>query len=125
MSQSAQVAPFDDYYQWDNSSGNYVIHQADVMKWNSYLGGVYQQAVSGLVYVANDVYQGTSGHFNIYGMFPLGGNFSTANGQALKSGRTPTIETLVTLRGSLAVSHRGPCTPEQRERTIGPKLASV
>lgn len=68
MSQSAQVAPFDDFYQFDNSSSAVTIWAQDITKWNSYLGGVFQQAVSGLVYVDNGVYTGTSGLFNIYGM---------------------------------------------------------
>lgn len=67
MSQSAQVAPFDDYYQFDNSSSAVTIWEQETVKWNSYLGGVFQQAVSGLAYVDNGVYNGTSGLFNIYG----------------------------------------------------------
>ncbi|CAK9780700.1 unnamed protein product [Cutaneotrichosporon oleaginosum] len=68
MSQSAQVAPFDADYQFDNSSDAVTIWATDITKWNTYLGGVYQQAVSGLVYVDNGVYTGTSGLFNIYGV---------------------------------------------------------
>ncbi|BEJ13862.1 hypothetical protein CspHIS471_0310360 [Cutaneotrichosporon sp. HIS471] len=68
MSQSAQVAPFDADYQFDNSSAGATIWATDITMWNSYLGGVYQQAVSGLVYVDNSVYTGTSGAFNIYGV---------------------------------------------------------
>jgi hypothetical protein len=72
MSQSAQVAPFDYNYQFDNSSEAVTIWATDITKWNTYLGGVYQQAVSGLVYVDSNTYTGTSGLFNIYG-----GSFKT------------------------------------------------
>jgi beta-glucanase (GH16 family) len=68
MSQSAQVAPFDYNYQFDNSSEAVTIWATDITKWNTYLGGVYQQAVSGLVYVDSNTYTGTSGLFNIYGV---------------------------------------------------------
>lgn len=67
MSQSAQVAPFDADYQFDNSTNAVTVWATDIVKWNTYLGGVYQQAVSGLVYVDNGVYNGTSGLYNIYG----------------------------------------------------------
>lgn len=67
MSQSFQVAPFDDFYQFDNSSNSVHIFNDEITHWNSYLGGVYQQAVSGLAFVEKAVYQGTSKAFNIYG----------------------------------------------------------
>jgi len=40
-------------------------------KWNSYQGGRYQQAVSSLTYIDNDLYTGTAGKFGIYGMFRI------------------------------------------------------
>lgn len=67
MSQSLQVAPFDYQYQYNNKSNAVEMYDSDVTLWNSYLGGVYQQAVSALTYVPNDVYTGTSGNFNMYG----------------------------------------------------------
>lgn len=67
MSQSVQVAPFDDFYQFNNKSNGVEIYNSDVTLWNTYLGGVFQQAVSGLTSVDSSVYQGTSGRFNVYG----------------------------------------------------------
>ncbi|TXT13449.1 hypothetical protein VHUM_00816 [Vanrija humicola] len=67
MSQSVQVAPFDDFYQFANSSSDVEVYNSDVTIWNTYLGGVFQQAVSGLSSVPNSVYQLTSGEFNVYG----------------------------------------------------------
>ncbi|KAJ6459006.1 beta-glucan synthesis-associated [Mycena sanguinolenta] len=46
VSQSAQWAPFNAAYVWDNSSANLVITDPTVSQLNSYAGGVYQQATS-------------------------------------------------------------------------------
>ncbi|KAI0051117.1 glycoside hydrolase family 16 protein [Auriscalpium vulgare] len=45
-SQSVQVAPFNYQYQFDNSSGSTPITDATVTKFNTYKGGIYQQAIS-------------------------------------------------------------------------------
>ncbi|ORY27881.1 beta-glucan synthesis-associated protein-domain-containing protein [Naematelia encephala] len=68
VSQSYQVAPYDDYYLWNNATSNFVIYDSDLTAWNTYKGGFYQQAVSGLTYIDNDVYQLTNGDFNTYGV---------------------------------------------------------
>ncbi|KAJ7935919.1 glycoside hydrolase family 16 protein [Mycena leptocephala] len=46
VSQSAQWAPFNAGYHWDNSSDNLYIADLTVSHQNSYLGAVYQQATS-------------------------------------------------------------------------------
>jgi len=67
VSQSLQVAPFDDFYQFNNASTAVTQFNTDLTKWNSYQGGLYQQAVSSLTYIDNDVYVGTQGNFGVYG----------------------------------------------------------
>jgi len=56
VSQSFQVAPFDDYYQSDNTTGKAQIYDEDLTHYNSYLGGLYQQAVSGLTLLPDRIY---------------------------------------------------------------------
>lgn len=56
VSQSNQIAPFDDYYQWDNSSKNFEVYDTSLTKWNTYLGGNYQQAVSALTKMPDRIY---------------------------------------------------------------------
>ncbi|WOO82796.1 Beta-glucan synthesis-associated protein KRE6 [Vanrija pseudolonga] len=68
MSQSAQFAPFDDFYQYDNTSKAAKIWDKSVTHFNSYLGGVYQEAVSGVSYVDNAVYANVSGQFRSFGV---------------------------------------------------------
>ena len=62
-----QVAPFDDFYQFDNASNAVTQYDTSLTKWNSYLGGPYQQAVSSLTYIDDANYNGTSGGFGVYG----------------------------------------------------------
>ncbi|WRT64882.1 uncharacterized protein IL334_001818 [Kwoniella shivajii] len=69
VSQSFQVAPFDDYYQFNNASGMFKQYDTDLSYWNTYLGGSYQQAVSTLTRVPRDIYysqSGTNGQFTTF-----------------------------------------------------------
>jgi beta-glucanase (GH16 family) len=75
VSQSAQVAPFDYNYHWGNSSAHATIYDATKTKFNSYTGGVYQEAASGLTYTCDDCegnpyqyYFGGSSEFAVYGV---------------------------------------------------------
>lgn len=72
VSQSFQTAPFDDFYQWDNTStSNYKQYDTDLTYWNTYLGGSYQQSVSSLTRVPRDIYYnqpGGGGEFAMFGM---------------------------------------------------------
>nr|XP_019011212.1 glucosidase [Kwoniella pini CBS 10737]OCF49993.1 glucosidase [Kwoniella pini CBS 10737] len=73
VSQSNQVAPYDDHYQFNNRSGMVEIYDKDVTMWNSYLGGYYQQAVSGLSLLPDRIYRnqvvgGRSGEFATFGV---------------------------------------------------------
>lgn len=74
VSQSAQVAPYDPYYQFKNTSGkDIMIYDDEVTHWNTYLGSIYQQAVSGLSYTKKYIYSNessqdpTNGKFGVFG----------------------------------------------------------
>lgn len=57
VSQSFQVAPYDDYYQFNNASIYCDVADFSVSRFNSYKGGVYQQAVSVLTQTPRRIYQ--------------------------------------------------------------------
>ncbi|WVQ80501.1 hypothetical protein IAT38_002606 [Cryptococcus sp. DSM 104549] len=67
VSQSCQVAPFDESYQYLNSSKGAVQYDKTKTIWNSYKGGPYQEAVSSLTYIDNANYVETSNKFGVYG----------------------------------------------------------
>nr|XP_019046651.1 glucosidase [Kwoniella bestiolae CBS 10118]OCF25581.1 glucosidase [Kwoniella bestiolae CBS 10118] len=73
VSQSNQVAPYDDHYQFNNRSGFVEIYDESLTEFNSYLGGYYQQAVSGLTLLPDRIYSnqvvgGRSGEFAEFGV---------------------------------------------------------
>ncbi|OCF60896.1 glucosidase [Kwoniella mangroviensis CBS 10435] len=73
VSQSNQVAPYDDYYQFNNRSGFVHVYDEDLTMFNTYLGGYYQQAVSGLTLLPDRIYSnqvvgGRSGEFTEFGV---------------------------------------------------------
>ncbi|KAG1757744.1 glycoside hydrolase family 16 protein [Suillus lakei] len=70
VSQSAQWAPMNYGYQWTNTSQTYQIPNPDITQLNSYLGGVYQQATSG---VTNTSYAADGGVSETRG-FPIATN---------------------------------------------------
>ncbi|KAJ7717021.1 glycoside hydrolase family 16 protein [Mycena metata] len=57
VSQSAQWAPFNAAYIWDNSSSNLYIANPDLSHQNTYSGGVYQQASSVVTTTNQSCYQ--------------------------------------------------------------------
>ncbi|KAK7462914.1 hypothetical protein VKT23_007494 [Stygiomarasmius scandens] len=67
VSQSGQWGPFNAYYEWYNTTDNFVIYDEGVTELNSYTGGVYQQATSGISKTAQDCYQLDGGCFAVYG----------------------------------------------------------
>ena len=70
VSQSAQFAPYDDYYQFNNASSNYQQYDPTITAFNTYLGGYYQQAASSLTMVDDDLYYsqvGSNGQFATFG----------------------------------------------------------
>lgn len=80
VSQSLQLAPFDDYYQFNNASEYVEIYDETVTSYNSYLGGVYQQAASALTLTDSDNYFDTSGGFGVYGLEYYGNMNDRDNG---------------------------------------------
>lgn len=67
VSQSAQFGPFNAQYAWFNTSANLIINDPTVTKLNSYMGGVYQQATSGVSQTNQNCYQLGTGCFSVYG----------------------------------------------------------
>ncbi len=73
VSQSAQFAPYDDFYQFNNATTNFEQYDTDITSFNTYLGGYYQQAASSLTMVDDDLYfnqvgAGTNGQFATFGV---------------------------------------------------------
>ncbi|KAJ2914672.1 hypothetical protein MD484_g5735, partial [Candolleomyces efflorescens] len=69
ISQSSQWAPYNAGYEWDNTTANYKIYDNDVSQTilNPYMGGVFQQAVSGLSFTNQSCYELEGGCFATYG----------------------------------------------------------
>lgn len=112
VSQSFQIAPFDDYYQFANTSADVEQYDLSLAHWNTYKGGTFQQAVSTLMYIDNDNYQGTSGGFGVYGVSCISLEYvQSLTKQASRCGPTRRTETMATSLGWLAVKSLGPCTP--------------
>ncbi|KIM28936.1 glycoside hydrolase family 16 protein [Serendipita vermifera MAFF 305830] len=66
-SQSFQLAPFDDGYNYKNTTPETTIYDSTMTVQNTYKGGVWQQAASALTYVKHENYVGTSGGYGTYG----------------------------------------------------------
>ncbi|THH13369.1 hypothetical protein EW146_g6838 [Bondarzewia mesenterica] len=67
VSQSGQFAPFNARYVWLNTTNNLIIPNATITELNSYTGGVYQQAVSGVTETDQACYELKTGCFSVYG----------------------------------------------------------
>lgn len=70
VSQSAQVAPFNADYWFNNKTT--VIYDDSITRYNSYTGAAYQQAVSGITKVRpTTAYNGVGNDFSVYGNVPF------------------------------------------------------
>lgn len=67
VSQSGQWAPFDPEYEVANSSSTYSIEDTSITYINTYKGGVYQEASSGISTTNQNCYTGDTGCFSTYG----------------------------------------------------------
>jgi len=67
VSQSAQWAPFNAQYAWQNDSSNLIIPDPTVTSFNTYIGGAYQQTTSGLAFTDSDCYELGAQCFSVYG----------------------------------------------------------
>ncbi|KAL5519142.1 hypothetical protein ACEPAH_825 [Sanghuangporus vaninii] len=67
VSQSGQWAPFNAKYEWFNTSDNLIITDPQVTELNTYTGGVYQQATSGVSLTNQDCYELSGGCYSVYG----------------------------------------------------------
>ncbi|KAI0735052.1 glycoside hydrolase family 16 protein [Earliella scabrosa] len=68
VSQSAQWGPFNENYNWFNTSDNLFIADATVSELNSYKGAAFQQASSVVTETNQEAYELTGGVFSIYGI---------------------------------------------------------
>lgn len=71
VSASLQLAPFDDYYQFDNSTRYATIYDNDLTYFNTYLGGTTQQSASGLTTVPSKIYYDQDGESKQFVMFAM------------------------------------------------------
>ncbi|CAK5274062.1 unnamed protein product [Mycena citricolor] len=67
VSQSAQWAPFNAYYEWFNTSANLIIPDPTISQLNSYAGGILQQASSVVSESNQNCYQQVDDCFAVYG----------------------------------------------------------
>ncbi|KAF9056531.1 glycoside hydrolase family 16 protein [Panaeolus papilionaceus] len=67
VSQSAQWAPFNEAYQWFNTSSNLIIPDTTNSFMNTYLGGAFQQATSVVTENNQSCYELTGKCFSTYG----------------------------------------------------------
>ncbi|KXN88174.1 hypothetical protein AN958_07633 [Leucoagaricus sp. SymC.cos] len=58
VSQSFQTAPYNYKYQFDNSSSATTIYDPSITRFNTYTGGIYQQAISALTDIDSAHYNG-------------------------------------------------------------------
>ncbi|EKM61134.1 glycoside hydrolase family 16 protein [Phanerochaete carnosa HHB-10118-sp] len=67
VSQSAQWGPFNAGYEWFNTSSNLIIPEPNITQLNTYIGGAYQQATSGVTESNQEAYELTGNQFAVYG----------------------------------------------------------
>ncbi|KAJ7084395.1 beta-glucan synthesis-associated [Mycena belliarum] len=67
VSQSAQWAPFDAAYEWNNSSENMIIPDLSISRLNTFKGSITQQATSVVTSTDPACYEQDGGCFSIYG----------------------------------------------------------
>ncbi|KAG8972105.1 hypothetical protein FRB90_010304, partial [Tulasnella sp. 427] len=66
VSQSAQFAPYNHAYKWDNSTETAIFHSSK-FELNSYRGGQYQMTTSGIGVVDQSCYELSGGCYSVYG----------------------------------------------------------
>lgn len=71
VSAARQLAPFDDYYQFDNSTRYATIYDKDLTYDNTYLGSTTQQSASGLITVPSNIYYDQNGESKQFTMFAI------------------------------------------------------
>ncbi|KAF8234028.1 glycoside hydrolase family 16 protein [Tricholoma matsutake] len=67
VSQSAQWAPFNQGYNWQNTSQNMIIPDTSISTLNTYQGGITQQATSVVTATNQQCYQLDGACFSVYG----------------------------------------------------------
>ncbi|KAI0825016.1 glycoside hydrolase family 16 protein [Trametes gibbosa] len=67
VSQSGQWGPFNNAYQWYNTSDNLFIQDLTKSQLNSYMGGVYQQATSVVTETNQKAYEFSGAEYSVYG----------------------------------------------------------
>ncbi|KAF8737934.1 hypothetical protein AX14_012116 [Amanita brunnescens Koide BX004] len=67
VSQSAQWAPFDNSYEWDNSSEFMTLYDPTISKLNTFVGNVQQQATSVVTNTNELCYELEAGCYSVYG----------------------------------------------------------
>ncbi|KAM5536682.1 hypothetical protein V8D89_009609 [Ganoderma adspersum] len=68
VSQSAQWGPFNEYYEWYNTTDNLIIPDPTVSLLNTYKGGSLQQTTSVVTETNQEAYELTGNVYSIYGI---------------------------------------------------------
>ncbi|PSS37591.1 hypothetical protein PHLCEN_2v607 [Hermanssonia centrifuga] len=68
VSQSGQWGPFNEEYQWFNTTDNLIIPNATATFLNPYMGGAFQQATSGVTESNQEAYELTGNVYSVYGV---------------------------------------------------------
>ncbi|KAL4242135.1 SKN1/KRE6 family protein [Abortiporus biennis] len=68
VSQSAQWAPFNEHYEWFNTTDALIIPNTTSTFLNPYMGGAFQQATSGVTQCNQEAYELTGNQFAVYGV---------------------------------------------------------
>ncbi|KAG8976162.1 hypothetical protein FRC05_004411 [Tulasnella sp. 425] len=75
VSQSAQFAPFDMYYYWNNGTDAVMIYDTSLTSQNAFSGNTYQEAASVVTTTDKNCYQnGGTGCYSVYGFEYKGGD---------------------------------------------------
>ncbi|TFK75439.1 glycoside hydrolase family 16 protein [Pluteus cervinus] len=67
VSQSAQWAPFDQGYEWQNTSANFMISNPSLSALNTFVGSATQEATSVVTTTDQSCYENNGGCFSVYG----------------------------------------------------------
>jgi len=118
VSQSLQLAPFNNQYLFNNATTNTPI-QDPLTQWNSYKGGIWQQAISGLTDLNATDYGGTGYTTYAYEWWSDPNNRNDGYVQWYAGGQQTWKATAATLEGDQATGISSRVMPEEPLVSVG------